>query len=63
MLLHSRIPPLNLWPEIEQDLRREGLCIHGELPHRLFCGNHAVPLAEEGPRCEEHLRLAKPWVG
>jgi hypothetical protein len=56
MLLHSRIPPKHLWPEIEQDLRREGLCIHEELPRRLFCGKPAISATESGPRCEEHLR-------
>lgn len=40
--------PLLLPSEIEQDLRREGLCTHEELSHRLFCGKAAVPAPRAG---------------
>jgi hypothetical protein len=58
MLFHSRIPPLNLWPKIEQDLRREGLWTREELLHRLFCGKPAISVTESGPRCEEHTKAS-----
>ena len=56
MLLHSRIPPRDLWPEIERHYRHEGLCTHGVLPHGLFCGKEGVSLTAGGLRCEEHLK-------
>jgi hypothetical protein len=58
MLFHSRIPPKHLWPESERNLWHEGVCAHGELPLRLFCGKPAVSLTEEGPRCGEHLKVS-----
>jgi len=56
MILPSRIPPPELWPRIEKEIRRSGCCTASALPNRLFCGEMAVGMTEQGPRCAEHMR-------